>query len=69
MKRRDILGGALALAGASALRVTPAVGSPIAGDVADPLYSGWINVLTFESGLGKPVTIGGAAGPTARSVS
>lgn len=40
------------------LRVTPGTGSPITGDVADPLYSGWINVLSFESGLAR------ADGPT-----
>lgn len=47
------------------LRVTPTPGAPIAGDVADPLYSGWINVLAFESGIGKPVAIGGPVGSTA----
>src|SRR5262245_25166238 len=37
------------------LQVTP-TSAPIAGDSADPLYSGWVNVLSFESGLEKSVT-------------
>ena len=48
------------------LRVTPS-STPISGGSTDPLYSGWIKVLSFESGLQKNVTLSAGTfnpGPT-----
>ena len=35
------------------LQVTPASSPVIAGGATDPLYSGWVKVLAFESGSEK----------------
>ena len=37
------------------LEVTPVSGPPLAGSVAEPLYSGWIAVLGFESGTFREI--------------
>ena len=39
------------------LRLTPATGSTVSGESADPLYSGWIQVTAFESGLSNTVDL------------
>src|SRR5450432_1809797 len=44
------------------LQVFPATGPVIAGGSADPIYSGWIVVDSFEAGSENPVTIGTTTG-------